>query len=62
MSDVTQALTADKPLMAIAGLPGVKDLPLKVRGFFAKALMKEAQGLHDEAKEALDQAVANETR
>jgi hypothetical protein len=40
---------------------GVADLPnIKIRGYFAKAVIAERQGNHSEAESNLDKAVAEE--
>lgn len=59
-ASIMTAMQAEKPLMAVAALPGVCDLPLKVRGYFAKALIAEANGDHKGAEVALNRAVENE--
>ena len=59
-NDILEALKLEKPLMAVCQLPGVKDLPLAVRGHFGQALIKEAQGNHWGAAESLDKAVEKE--
>ena len=46
----------------VAALPGVSDLPLRVRGPFAQALIAEARGEHTNAANKLDQAVQAESK
>ena len=50
----------DMSLQEIVTLPGVKDLPLKVKGRFAQALKAEDSGRHADASKLLDQAVEAE--
>jgi len=41
---------------------GVADLPnIKIRGYFAKAVIAERQGNHSDAQANLDKAIAEET-
>lgn len=47
-------------LATTSRLPGVKDLPLSVRGPFAQALMAERDGDTAKAAEKLETAVAAE--
>lgn len=47
-------------IVQIAKLPGVLDLPIKVRGPFAQALRAEAAGEKARAEEYLNKAVAAE--
>lgn len=49
-------------LREIAALPGVKDLPLMVRGQFAIALRAEAAGDLEKAESALCKAVEAELK
>lgn len=51
---------AKMQLKDVAALPGVKDLPLLVRGRFAQALQAEAEERHDDAANLLDVAVQKE--
>jgi len=44
----------------VTKLPGVADLPLKVRGYFAKALIAERDGKPADAERFLQQAIDNE--
>ena len=44
-------------LMDVSKEPGVHDLPLAVRRWFAKALLAERQGLHDDAKVFMQNAL-----
>lgn len=46
--------------LQVSRLPGVEDLPIKVRVKFAKALMAEAKGNTEEANQYLDEAIALE--
>ena len=46
----------------VAALPGVSDLPLRVRGPFAQALIAEARGEHANAAAKLLQAVEAEAK
>lgn len=55
-------VTTDMNLVQVSKLEGVNDLPLPVRGPFAKALMAEARGDHKEAAKQLDRALAAEAR
>lgn len=47
-------------LINVSKEPGVADLPLKARGAFAKAIIAERKGDHEEAQRQLDKAVAEE--
>jgi hypothetical protein len=47
-------------LINVAKEPGVADLPLKARGAFAKAIIAERKGNHDEAEKQLEKAIADE--
>lgn len=49
-------------LVEVAGLPGVRDLPLTVRGKFAQALQAEVRGDHAVAAAKLNEAVAAESK
>lgn len=44
----------------VANLPGVKDLPIKARVKFAKALIAESKGNTAEAESLLGEAIALE--
>lgn len=52
----------EKPtsLAAVAKEAGVVDLPLRVRGKFAKAIIAERQGDHEKAEQLLNEAVQEE--
>lgn len=54
----------DKPdtlkLAMVAKEPGVADLPLKVRGLFAKAIIAERQTEHERAEQLLNEAIIEE--
>ena len=43
-------------LMEVADLPGLSDLPLRVRGKLAQALQAEARGNYERATALLEQA------
>jgi hypothetical protein len=47
-------------LINVAKEPGIADLPLRARGAFAKAIIAERKGDHDEAEKQLEKAVAAE--
>lgn len=54
----------DDPRLKLATVSkenGVADLPLKVRGKFAKAIIAERLGNHDAAEQFLNEAVYEET-
>jgi hypothetical protein len=53
-------ITQDSKLVEVCKLPGIRDLPMRVRGYFAKALIAEAAGNHAEAATLLDKAIENE--
>jgi len=53
---------SSKELIATAQSEGVKDLPLKVRAPFARAILAEQRGDHDEAERQLQLAVEAEAR
>ena len=61
-ASIMTAIQAEKPLVAVSALPGVKDLALNVRGYFAKALIAEANGDHEGAEVALNKAIENEAK
>ena len=44
----------DMSLKDITAEDGIKDLPLKIRGYFAQALKAEAKGDHDKAAKSLN--------
>jgi len=46
--------------ISVSKEPGVADLPLKARGAFAKAIIAERQGNHEEAEKQLQKAIAAE--
>lgn len=48
-------------LVDISKLPGVSDLPMRVKGPFAQALKFEANGETVKANEALDKAILAES-
>lgn len=57
-------MTEENPRLKLATVskePGVADLPLRVRGKFAKAIIAERKGDHGEAERLLNEAVAEET-
>jgi hypothetical protein len=56
----TGTILPNTSLIAVTKMPGVADLPLKVRGPFAKALIAEANGNHDDADRLLTMAVVAE--
>lgn len=47
-------------ILDVSKEPGVKDLPLRVRGPFAQAIIAERMGDHVKAAAFLDKAVAAE--
>ena len=49
-------------LKDIVALPGVKDLPLIVRGKFGQALKAEAEGRYEDASKLLDAAIEKEAQ
>ena len=51
---------ANMTIQEMSKLPGIDGLKTNVKVKFIKALKAEAQGKHDEAKAALDEAVALE--
>jgi hypothetical protein len=59
MTETTET-TKSTSLVVVAKEPGVADLPLRQRGFFAKAIILERQGDHKTAEEYLNKAVAAE--
>lgn len=49
-------------LAKVAKENGVADLPLKVRGKFAKAIIAEREGNHEAAEKYLNEAVSEEQK
>ncbi len=49
-------------LFEIAALPGVRDLPIRVKFYFVKALMAEEEGRMVEARGLLARAIGNEMK